>query len=322
MENMPASIPCLVVDASRAGGGIFAARVNVQPRREAAAIEARLYSIANRFVEPDEVAAALQNPKAVQWPEGVTFVSETGAASLSEFWRAEAKDVQKLVMVYRDNEWNIGLLNPGEPKDDCFAPVADASVRVSSAKAASRPGIEAVLKAVSIRLPLDTLAAAVALARVKYSGSAESQVGVRLLCQWWNAHAPDDLRSAVSFEIEQWDDQKRHFINGDWEVPTMNADGFSEPIPYYAICDDPKLCTPILVAFLRGRPYDQDHPGGDGRVRAVDGSIVWEVGQDPEEMDEAYKAVRGLRSLKFTGLDLRKLPSESECWRLQAAGEI
>ncbi len=233
------------------------------------------------------------------------------AASLEDAYGrmpASAAD-QRSVLIYEGDEWVSGLHNgPGSGHPGTWlGPVATYyDVPVASAKLAARKSVEDVAARITLSGCYAQLLEALTLLedrpRPQY-GRFEQHPALQLLCAWWNRTAPAEYRTAGTFRIYVWNENTRVFAPGDPEEPPLQASAAAE-LKGTALFRDPGAPT-VLVHFIRGRKYDQCTPSGIS-IYDTAGELVWEVGSDRHEYDEAYYAYVGLETLA------QELNSEAE----------
>ena len=207
------------------------------------------------------------------------------------------------MIVYRRDEWLWGIWNnPGLQHYAGNGSLVLSSVadfhgsRVSMAKRATRPGLDDAKGRQTIVGDGAALERALALAKMARSdepkfGEYESHPGVKALCAWWNAAAPDNMRTAGCFRLYAWDDAKQIFLAGDPEEPAMQADVLADG-GAYAIFEREGRPT-IAAQFYRGREFNQEQSGGS-IVFSASGIEAYDVGLNAADMDEAYYSARGL----------------------------
>ena len=265
-------------------------------------------TLADTYPEPGQAQAALQ--QLVELEPYAPFLrwykeSNIAASTLDEACtRApQSPQGQKFVIVYRRDEWLWGIWNnPGLQHYAGNGSLVLSSVadfhgsRVSMAKRATRPGLDDAKGRQTIVGDGAALERALALAKMARSdepkfGEYESHPGVKALCAWWNAAAPDNMRTAGCFRLYAWDDAKQIFLAGDPEEPAMQADVLADG-GAYAIFEREGRPT-IAAQFYRGREFNQEQSGGS-IVFSASGIEAYDVGLNAADMDEAYYSARGL----------------------------
>ena len=123
----------------------------------------------------------------------------------------------------------------------------------------------------------------------------ERYQSVRVLCDWWNTHAPEGSRHAGAFFIHQLDPDQQHLsILGYGECPETQIEDFTSS-GEYALFEKPGR-PPLAIGFIRGRANNQ-YIDRATHVFNADGSLCWDIGCPPSEVDEVAYSVRGLRQL-------------------------
>lgn len=266
-------------------------------------------NIADAFVEPDEVDKIIGNLRYLKPHERyMSWYKESNidAASLDEAVAATPEtDVgQKEVLIYREGEWLWGLWNNPAKHERAEAlhisSVADFhGTRVSAAKRATRVGLDGVRANKTLRGDCTVLAEALALLRSgdmkTYASGYESTPAVKLLCDWWNAHAPVEMRHAASLRTYIWAEEDLIFAPGDPEEPALQAAVLAREGVYALFEAEGR--PPVAVQFHRGRAFNTDTNGGT-QTYLADGKEGMDIGMGLQEVDEAYYAVKGLQSVQ------------------------
>lgn len=267
-------------------------------------------AVATRAVEPEEaaeiIAAFASNRITMAEIPGFYFQGEVHASSLDEALAQipSSTSGQQHVLLYNGAEWESGVHNgpKTESPGRLLRPVSDYhAVRVSQEAMAGRKNLAHVQLHASLTGDYGELKEAVKLSRLgdPAFGYFGSHPAVQHLCQWWNSHAPLEMRSAGSFRLYVWDADKLTFIPCDPEEPPINAEEAAQR-KGFAVFTAPDRPT-VLAYFLRGREHDKVAEDGTG-VTVFDtvGEEFWEMGCRRDEYDEAYYAVQGLRVLSAT----------------------
>lgn len=269
-------------------------------------------AIGQLLVEPIEVHSAMETPSAVQWPCSVLVTSKVVAGSVQEAIGTipAAQHHQVLVYIYREDQWFMGLANPGEPTTVYPYSINQPSIPASKALKASRASIEALRAAITTRGPAELLVDCVKMAAMFPwpKSDFERQAPVRNLCKWWNATVPVELRKAGFFHLYYWNEEEKTASPGDWEAGSLDATHFVAIARNCALFEDPDLLpSPVILVFHRGRPFqyrDDPLPNDPNThcgsiVLHVDGSTAYSLlnsREDNRDMDEAYIAFRGLQT--------------------------
>jgi hypothetical protein len=205
---------------------------------------------------------------------------------------------QKQVMIYRDMEWFHGIWNnPSKPDSIPFrmSSVADFhGSRVSKAKRGSRSGLEMARQKQTIPgdyTILEHVLGLVGPVDAPGDGDHENHPAVRMLCMWWNTHAPEAMRFAGTFRVYFWMGKDRIFVAGDPEEPAMQAKGLAG-VPCYSLFERNGRPT-IAIVFARGKAFNVGDSSGTKTFYA-NGEEESEIGLDLDLVDEAYYAVTGL----------------------------
>lgn len=125
----------------------------------------------------------------------------------------------------------------------------------------------------------------------------ESRGGVKSLCSWWNKLAPEGADQAGCFRFYVWAPKTRTFEPIGGEEPELTEDSLKEYTSHndYTLFEQPGKPT-VLAHFLRGRKYNQ-YINGMTEVYQANGTLFWEVGAPPHEINEAQVSAMGLAEL-------------------------
>lgn len=281
--------------------------------------ESSIASFADTYAERDEVHAAIRVLRDVAPMEAYgswTKVANVDAASLDEAIAStpESRAGQKFVLLYRDDEWQTGIWNnPVDPRDDSRAPrpglalhsVADFyGTRVSAVKRAQRAPLAVVRTNQVLAGQYGVLEGAIRLFRESRQGPRRNQKNeahpaVRHLCTWWNGLAPQGSREAAVIRLYVWDEASLHFEPCDPEEPVALASQVATWTSY-ALFEAEDRPT-VLIDFQRGRKFNQDDGDCGTKIFAADGTELTSIGLEPDEVDEAYYSVIGLKFLSEGG---------------------
>ncbi|WP_079416132.1 hypothetical protein [Thiomonas intermedia] len=155
-----------------------------------------------------------------------------------------------------------------------------------------------------------------------YDGRYEETPGVKILCDWWNANAPETAREAGAFyayilRSECFDYEWLKYVNGPSDFNWAECDDFYksfsavtegfiatcplEEIPTFAIFARPGWPT-VLLAFLRGRKFNRIHPDFEGVTIGyfANGEVAFDVNLDinDNQVDVAYHSTEVLTELE------------------------
>ena len=263
-------------------------------------------NLADEWCEPEEVEVLIANLRKLEVDQVCLSAykeSNVDALTLEEAVAntAESEAGQKEVLVYRDGEWLSSLWsNPasshGSKGELDFYSVADFhGVRVSEVKRNRRAGMAVAREKQVLAGDYAVLEEALKLAHLGDDEDYEQNPGLKLLCDWWNRHAPEDMRMAGVFRVYHWEAEDNIFIAGDPEEPATQADQMADT-PSYAIFEQEGR-IPVAVQFFRGRAFNTEDKWGV-RTYYANGAEGWSIGCDLHEVDEAYYSVTGLRRLK------------------------
>ena len=126
-----------------------------------------------------------------------------------------------------------------------------------------------------------------------YQTNVEASPALAGLCAWWNAHAPAPLRTAGCFQIHLFDPRlDALWCLGEPDAPATPIDDFCRT-GNYALFETPQGYQ-VAVLFMKGREHERYHDGTTF-VFLTDGSLLWDMGGTPEEVNSSYAAVRGLQ---------------------------
>jgi hypothetical protein len=272
--------------------------------------------VANRWCEPFEVEELIAQVRDLN--EGERLIAmykesnvEAGSLELAIAQTPETEHGQKEVLVYRDNEWLWGIWN--NPAKTSWASdelrlmsVADFhGTRISEAKRDSRVGLDIARTNQTLPGGYEVLEAALDKLDGQDGDDLEQHASVRVLCDWWNAVAPEAMRTAGVFRVYYWSEDERIFQAGDPEEPARQASQLAE-YSGYALFEKEGAPT-VAIKFYRGRAANILNERGV-QTYCVTGKEGWWMGVDTlEEVDEAYYSVRGLQSVRerieFFGVD-------------------
>lgn len=124
----------------------------------------------------------------------------------------------------------------------------------------------------------------------------------RILCGWWNAHAPESERQAAFFKVYVWDDASRWFLPGDTEEPAMDASEFEHSFAIFDACDGiPRTTAIVFFRRLEVVPDDRFI-----QFHYADGTPSHDIGISHAEaiqlhFDEPDRGVTGLSELALEG---------------------
>lgn len=99
------------------------------------------------------------------------------------------------------------------------------------------------------------------------------------LCEWWNTHAPEEMRFADFFRVYVWDEKDRVFIAGDDEEPSLNAEEMATQTSMSVFHCEGK--TTFAAIFFKGKEFKKD---GD-------------VSVNTDDFDESFHSAAGLKRL-------------------------
>lgn len=123
--------------------------------------------------------------------------------------------------------------------------------------------------------------------------SYEEADAVQLLCNWWNAHAPEGQRESRAFFVAVMSDDMVSYM-GYSECPEMFPRDFLKNASY-ALFPSPKgFC--YLIQFVQGSQTHTTSKRGITTYQA-NGQEMWTVGTD-DSLEESHYAIDGLHRLK------------------------
>lgn len=263
--------------------------------------------LANAYAEPHEVEDLINELTALAPDEqfmgwykdcNITAGSIDAAIALTP----ESDAGQKHVLVYREMEWLWGLWNnPTKPHayPMKLSSVADFhGTRVSAAKRRSRGGLDVAKEKQTIPGDYAVLDEALALLSEDSDSAGadyEAIPAIKVLCAWWNTHAPESMRPAALFRVYVWKPHRRTFVAGDPEEPAVQACDLAS-IPTYAIFEREGHPT-VALTFFRGRIFNKEDECGTQTFYA-NGEDGWQIGVDLDQVDEAYYALKGLQAIE------------------------
>lgn len=266
-------------------------------------------TLADRHVELEDVEAMLVEVRALNederyfsWYKDGNIQAESLTAAIEA--TPETSVGQKEVLIYRENEWFWGIWTTPEKRHTAeylhLMSVADFhGTRVSAAKLKTRPGLETLHQIQTIPGDSIWLAEALDLLRPtdqkQYAADYEQVPAVKKLCAWWNAHAPEEMRFAAHLRAYIWDAKNSIFVAGDPEEPAL-APGVLEQEGAFSIFE--KEGRPrVVLQFYRGKAYNTA-VGGGTQIYLANGKESMDIGLAPEEVDEAYYALKGLQAVQ------------------------
>ncbi|MFT3960963.1 hypothetical protein [Propionivibrio sp.] len=266
-------------------------------------VDARL---ANAYAEPHEVEVLIKeltglapDKRFMGWYKDCNITADSIDAAIALTPESDAG--QKHVLVYREMEWLSGLWNnPAKPHAYPMelSSVADFhGTRVSVAKRRSRGDLEVAQAKQTIPGDYDVLDQALALLSSSDGGTNsdyEAVPAIKVLCDWWNTHAPESMRPAALFRVYIWKPNRRTFVAADPEEPALQAEVLAK-IPAYAIFQRSGRPT-IALNFYRGRLFNKEDTCGTLTYYA-NGQEAWQIDQDLAQVDEAYYSLKGMRAL-------------------------
>jgi len=279
--------------------------------------------LASAYVEPEDVrdlfAELRAAPANVQFLPGLysdySFTADSIDAAIVA--TPETEGGQKHVLVYRNAEWLSGLWNnPAKPNafPMQLSSVADFfGTRVSAAKLRTRAGLDMAKGKHTIPGDYGVLEQALRLLTPHDADNGvdyEAVPAVSALCDWWNANAPEGMRSAAFFRAYIWAPERATFIAGDPEEPALQAEILAD-MPAYAVFERHGRPT-VALSFFRGRASYKEGEWGT-QTFYVDGAEAYDIGMDLPEVDEAYYAVVGLLRLAQELDQPRSAYPQGEC---------
>lgn len=278
--------------------------------------DACLKAIASTYAEPAETQQLLDEFEKLQphdfWFFGIYFerkvraeVRSADVDALGEIMADSPSGSKYLLLYDTDHEWKWGqVLAQGgslqlESLSDHYA------IRTSEEKRSRRPGVGLVMANASLRGDYTLLQDAIRLLnhRVEYRGpDCEQDEAIRLLCDWWNATAPENYRDAGLFHLYCWDEQERIFLSGEHGEPARLASHLVASGPYAVFEKEGEPL--VVVSFCKGRRHNQLV---DGAVHSysVNGE-TFHVYQDRalDSVDEVYLSWAGLKALRSRRWDI------------------
>lgn len=123
--------------------------------------------------------------------------------------------------------------------------------------------------------------------------SYEEAEAVRLLCQWWNAHAPQGQREAGTFFVAVLSGDMVQYLGYD-DCPHLFPHDFSQNNSY-AIFPSPRGWC-FLVQFVQGTAKQTRSELGVTTYQA-NGQEMWTIGTN-RTVDDSHYAIDGLHALK------------------------
>lgn len=266
------------------------------------------FRIADGYAEPAEASALIERLRSADQytlVEGLYKDSDIDAPSILEAVSTAPKTVhgQAMVILYREDEWLKGLWN--DPEMGLETPMTLTKVsthlpcRVSESKRAERPALDVArdgqVMAGDYQV-LMSLASQLQPASCRPEALFELNPCVIELCDWWNQRAPEGHRSAGFFSLYLWKGKNKVFVpcHGGGEPP-MTAEQIVN-VPCYSLFEQPGHPT-LAAVFYRGKEFNEPCPIGT-QVFFADGQLAFEIGLDPDEVDEAYNSVTGLEVLR------------------------
>lgn len=208
-----------------------------------------------------------------------------------------------LLFVYRNNEWFFGISNEQAP----LQPLASLyGWRTTASVTSSRPALDVARSRQTMAGDPDVLRRAIAVAAQSKGDllsdvPAEGSAINRILCDWWNIHAPEADRHAGFFKLYFWDDANRWFHPGDDEEPARAASTFEHSYAVFDACDGIPSAT--IIVFFQHLPLIPDGTHWLA-FRYANGTAAYEVGMTHAEahaagrdFDEASRGVVAITQL-------------------------
>lgn len=275
---------------------------------------------AAEYAEPDEAKQVLVELDSLSadecflgtWYKECNIAADSLAAAIAA--TPETEHGQKHVLLYSGVEWLSGLWNnPSKPHAMPISlnSVADFhGIRASEAKRCTRSGLEVTRLKQTIVGDYAVLDCVVGLLNPEdgqETTNYEEIPAVRSLCEWWNANAPEAMRSAAAFRIYTWEENDKIFVAGDPEEPAIQSDALAGD-PSYALFESEGRPS-VAVKFYRGRAFNTESEWGT-QTYSANGEEAWQIGADIDEVDEAYYSVVGLRALQKSSLQADEAGSE------------
>lgn len=218
---------------------------------------------------------------------------------------------QKNIVVYRESEgewfyclWN--QLRDDENEEEYLKTgglqsysIADRNgISVSKRKLDKRKNIDIVINNQTIEGDYDTFIKSLNLIKgseIRWGGCYEKHPAVTNLCEWWNKNAPETMRYAGIFRVYAWDEERRVFIAGDNEEPSLSAESMASQTCMSVFQREGK---PTFVAvFFRGKEFNKAGGRFGTQTFRADGSDGWDIGMSIDEVDESLYTVTGLKNL-------------------------
>lgn len=268
--------------------------------------------MSNHFAEPHEVDDLLEDLMELaknerfedllnSWYKDCNI--EASSLETAIAMTPQTKTGQKIVLIYRSNEWLSGIWNnPSKPNayPMHLTSVADFyGIRVSRAKRKTRSGIDLVIK--NQTLGGDDVVLKQALALLQPTDGREEHTNyeaipaIKFLCDWWNANAPETTRFAACFRAYTWYPNRRIFLSSDSEEPARTAEQMAAT-PDCAVFEckgDPT----IVFSFLRGAAYNTVENGSVQTYHAGGEPAYTYYSSELHEINEAYYSLEALREL-------------------------
>jgi hypothetical protein len=258
-------------------------------------------------LEPDEVRASLARPAvfgAALW--GGTVVCRVASSDLVHVAKSTPVDEEGecCVLMYESDEWYFARANFADDSHPWRRPHVTPLIEshlgpVSQLKQQRLAALKVVMENATMRAPAQVLEHAVWNRRNTFPfGYNELSEGVKAIADWWNAHAPENMRQAAYALLYRYDKLTGNFVAlGDSDEPPMSAELMAQQ-PCMALFEP---CDGHLYSglFMRGRAHDVYRDGGTS-VFFADGTFHWEVGTSPNDVDDALYAHRALSELSHT----------------------
>jgi len=267
--------------------------------------------IAEAFAEPgeariivDRLRGLSEEDRYLSWYKEANIDAPSLEAAIAS--SPETEQGQKNLLLYRDNEWLETIwTNPltwGHPGagELHWTSVPDFhGTRASAAKRATRPGLDVVRQCQTLAGDAEVLLTALEQFRPLPSGpvglDCESHPSIQSLCAWWNTNAPAEMHLAGYFRAYVWSERDQIFTPGDPEEPALSAKVLAEE-GVYAVFDLEGL-PPVVLQFYRGRAHNTVSETGGTQIYLANGHESMDIGLDPDQVDDAYYAVKGLESV-------------------------
>lgn len=267
--------------------------------------------VASTFPEPEDAVALINLAQQLgkDWCfRGCYKIQDISALSLDAAAAASPKsDSDQLhLLLYRNQEWLGGIWSgigcSLGPSVSTWSIAAFHGLPSSNAVMDQRPSCEVAKASQVLAGDASVLKRALsALSEPHPPGvSFEACSANRILCDWWNANAPENERHAGFFKVYFWDEASRMFHAGDVEEPAYEATCFGNSSAYFEPCDD--ILPPTIIQFFRPQQLNPD--GEDSWVcfKFADGTGAHEVGFTHRQaveygLDEAVRGISGLQKL-------------------------